>query len=179
MEGIGKSNFPITTSSPEAQKFFNQGIAQMHSFWFQEAERSFMQASALDPNAAMPHWGIAVSAAGDYRPGFQLLSNRSNLGEPPAPAGTPLYRANQAIAKAMGLRPKVSARERLYIEAVAARRAPNAKDPDGDYIRGLRKVITAYPDDLEAKSMLALALEQGYAPETKEAREGTMESLRL
>ena len=179
MEGIGKSNFPITTSSADAQKFFNQGVAQMHSFWFQEAERSFMQAAALDPNAAMAYWGIAVSTAGDYRPAFQLLSNRSNLGEPPPPGGTPLYRANQAIAKAMGLRAKVSARERLYIEAVAARRAANARDPDGDYIRALRKVVTSYPNDLEAKAILALALEQGYAPDTKEPREGTLESLGL
>src|SRR5688572_21479441 len=57
MDGVGKSNLPITTSSPEAQAFFNQGVAQMHSFWFRESERSFMQAAELDPNAAMAYWG--------------------------------------------------------------------------------------------------------------------------
>ena len=71
-EGMGTVHFPITTASPEAQKFFDQGVAQMHSFWAREAERSFLQAAALDPKAPMPWWGVAMVAAGDYRPGFQL-----------------------------------------------------------------------------------------------------------
>ena len=72
LEGQGSVHFPITTKSPEAQKFFDQGVAQMHSFWAREAERSFLQAAQLDPEAPMPHWGIAMVAAGDYRPRFQM-----------------------------------------------------------------------------------------------------------
>ncbi len=72
LEGQGTVHFPITTTNPEAQKFFDQGVAQMHSFWAREAERSFLQAAALDPTAPMPWWGVAMVAAGDYRPGFQL-----------------------------------------------------------------------------------------------------------
>ena len=68
MTGQGTVHFPITTSSPEAQKFFDQGVAQMHSFWAREAERSFLQAAQLDPAAPMPQWGIAMVAAGDWRP---------------------------------------------------------------------------------------------------------------
>jgi hypothetical protein len=48
MEGMPKIDFPITTKSPEAQKFFTQGVAQQHGFWYFEAERSHRQASALD-----------------------------------------------------------------------------------------------------------------------------------
>src|SRR5438045_4967123 len=73
LSGQGQISFPITTSSPKAQEFFNQGVAQMHSFWAYEAERSFLQAAALDPEAPMPYWGIAMVAAGDYRPRFQLM----------------------------------------------------------------------------------------------------------
>src|SRR5215468_6964054 len=72
MTGQGKIDFPITTSSEKAQEFFNQGVAQMHSFWAVEAERSFLQAAALDPQAPMPYWGIAMVAAGEFRPRFQL-----------------------------------------------------------------------------------------------------------
>src|SRR3989442_11309712 len=68
LTGQGRIHFPITTSSEKAQEFFNQGVAQMHSFWATEAERSFLQAAALDPQAPMPHWGIAVGAGDDYRP---------------------------------------------------------------------------------------------------------------
>src|SRR5258706_5580831 len=71
-QGTQYIHFPITTSNPEAQKFFQQGVAQMHSFWANEAERSFLQAAALDPSAPMPQWGIAMVAAGDFRPRFQL-----------------------------------------------------------------------------------------------------------
>ena len=64
LPGMGTVHLPITTSSAEAQQFFDQGVAQMHSFWAREAERSFLQAAALDPAAPMPHWGIAMVAAG-------------------------------------------------------------------------------------------------------------------
>lgn len=179
MEGMGVSNFPITTTSAEAQKFFNQGVAQMHSFWFRESERSFMQAAELDPNAVMAYWGIAVSAASDYRPNFQLRRNRSNQAQPAPAANTPMARAVEAINKAMELRPKVSERERLYIEAQAARRSQTAKDPEADYIAGMRKVVAAYPNDLEAKSILALALQNNYEPVSKEPRPGSAESIAL
>ena len=54
LPGMGTVHLKITTSSPEAQQFFDQGLAQMHSFWAREAERSFAQAAALDPKAPMP-----------------------------------------------------------------------------------------------------------------------------
>jgi hypothetical protein len=61
---MGTVHLVISTSSPEAQAFFDQGLAQMHSFWAREAERSFLQPAALDPKAPMPQWGIAMVAAG-------------------------------------------------------------------------------------------------------------------
>src|SRR5258706_14574955 len=72
LPGMGIVHLPITTTSPEAQQFFDQGVAQMHSFWAREAERSFRQAAALDPAAPMPHWAIAMVAAADWRPRFQI-----------------------------------------------------------------------------------------------------------
>ncbi len=62
IDGIGKVNFPITTKNPEAQQWFNQGIALLHSFWFFEAERSFRWALKLDPECGMCYWGLAQAA---------------------------------------------------------------------------------------------------------------------
>ena len=74
LAGMGTtSTFGVTTTSEEARKFFLQGISQIHSFWFLESERSCTQALQLDPNMAMAYWCIALSAASDYRPAFQLL----------------------------------------------------------------------------------------------------------
>jgi tetratricopeptide (TPR) repeat protein len=192
--GITK-DFPVTTSSEEARKFFLQGVSQIHSFWFQESERSCTQALEFDKDMAMAHWCIALSAASDYRPAFQLLREPANAnggrGAPPAnveavarstsgAAIDPQVRAREAIAKAMLLRDKVTPRERLYIEAQAARRAPGPKDAaDAAYIAGLRKLVAAYPGDLEAKSMLGLAIDNGFEPVTKAPRANTMEAIAL
>src|SRR5579864_4492630 len=89
MSGQGDVHFAITTSNPMAQKFFDQGVAQMHSFWATEAERSFRQAAELDPEAPMPWWGVAMVAAGDYRPRFQADMYAKNFGpRNPLTAGT-------------------------------------------------------------------------------------------
>src|SRR5207253_700488 len=53
MEGIGQANFPITTKNPEVQKWFNQGNALLHSFWYWEAERAFRWAQKLEPENPM------------------------------------------------------------------------------------------------------------------------------
>src|SRR3954449_9529056 len=100
LPGMGTVHLPITTSNPEAQKFFDQGLAQMHSFWAREAERSFLQAAALDPEAPMPHWGIAMVAAGDWRPRFQIDLLAQELGKQPPPA---MSRARVAARKAVEL----------------------------------------------------------------------------
>jgi len=190
--GITK-DFPVTTSSEDARKFFLQGVSQIHSFWFQESERSCTQALELDPDMAMAHWCIALSAASDYRPAFQLLREPTNGGRAPAASNVeavarsttgaaidPQIRAREAIDKAMALRDKVTPRERLYIEAQAARRAPGPKDAaDAAYIAGLRKLVAEYPDDLEAKSMLGLAIDNGFEPATKAPRAHTMEAIAL
>jgi len=201
--GITK-DFPVTTSSEQARAFFLQGISQIHSFWFTESERSCLQALEYDPKMAMAHWCIALSAAGDYRPAFQLLRDPSNVGGRGGVASgeaaatgadngeatvrrttngaaiDPQVRAREAIAKAMALRDSVTPRERLYIEAQAARRAPGAKSAaDAAYIATLRTLVAAYPDDLEAKSMLGLALDNGFDPATKEPREHTLEAIAL
>jgi tetratricopeptide (TPR) repeat protein len=199
LPGMGTTkNFAVTTKSEEARTFFLQGISQIHSFWFMESERSCLQAATLDPDMAMAHWCIALSAAGDYRPAFQLMRNSANSGTgrgtgaaPEATSETvarttggaavnPQIRAREAIAKAMALRDKVTARERMYIEAQAARRAPGNKDAaDAAYIAGLRALVAAYPDDLDAKSMLGLATDNGFDPVTKEPRANTMDAIRL
>src|SRR4051795_8401849 len=45
MDGMGKIHFPVTTAKPEAQAFIDQGVAQLHSFYYYESERSFRQAA--------------------------------------------------------------------------------------------------------------------------------------
>ncbi len=61
MEGIGNVYHPVSTSSSDAQKFFNQGLAYCYAFNHAEAVRSFQRAYELDPGCAMAKWGEALA----------------------------------------------------------------------------------------------------------------------
>lgn len=157
LEGQGTVHFPITTKSPEAQKFFDQGVAQMHSFWAREAERSFLQAAQLDPEAPMPHWGIAMVAAGDFRPRFQLAGDPTNRRVSP--------RVKTAVQKALELSSmpdRATDLEKMYITAIVARRDEKVKDQDEAFVRELRALVAKYPHEIEAKTYLALMIMRGF-----------------
>ena len=146
---------------------------------------------------AMAYWGISMSAAGDYRPAFQLLRDPYDGGR----AGTPMRTAGpDAVQRTTngaavdGRDPRArgdrqghvaarqgDARERLYIEAEAARREPDVEECLTPITsRRCASWSAAYPDDLEAKSILGLALLDGYDSVTKEPRdEHDGERLRL
>jgi hypothetical protein len=177
LDGMGNVNFPITTNSKEAQAFFNQGVAQLYGFWFTEAEKSFMQAAKLDPKAAMAYWGIAMAAPGDFVPKYQLVLT------PPTPPSrspnSPEARARSAIIRALALEDSVTPREKLYIEAIAARHTTAPIDTEAGYAAGMEKLVQSFPDDLEAKAILALSLEDGYDRATRVSLMGTRESLKL
>ena len=95
--GIGTVNDPVTTTSKEAQGFYNQGVAYLHTFVWIEAARSFNQALRLDDKLAMAHAGIFRAYAG--------LSLNSA--------------AREALDKALRLMPGASPRERRRILAHA------------------------------------------------------------
>jgi len=185
LEGQGKIDLKITTRSAEAQAFFNQGVAQMHSFWVRESERSFLQAAALDPESPMPHWGIAMVAAGDYRPGFQLDYVNGHPTKITKRKGQPQggeARAIAAAAKAQKLAAvsgKATDLEKLYIVAAAARRDLTRRDPNADYVKALRALIAQHPKEVEARTYLALQLMSGFETPSKRPRTGSMEAVEL
>jgi len=133
MEGkTGKVDFPIKTDKPEAQKFFNQGIGQLHGFWTLEAERSFRQVLKIDPDNPMGYWGMAV-------------------------ANGTSSRAKDFIAKAVEHRDRADERCQMWIEAREAFQKESDKKKRGAaYVKALEAISKKYPDDLEALAFLAL-----------------------
>src|SRR4030095_8876988 len=57
---LGSVNFP-TSCAPSGQKSFERGVALLHSFWYEEAQKEFAQIAKDDPKCAMAHWGAAMS----------------------------------------------------------------------------------------------------------------------
>src|SRR5512139_282105 len=59
--GLGDHGRPVTTDSPQAQRYFDQGLGFLYAFNHDEAVRSFRKAIELDPDCAMAWWGVAVA----------------------------------------------------------------------------------------------------------------------
>jgi peroxiredoxin len=136
MAGMGKSRFPVTTKSSEAQAFIDQGVAQLHSFFYFEAERSFRQAARLDPDCAMAYWGMAMANVNNPRRAREFLKeSRKRAG-----AGA------------------ISRREQLYLEALEAfhKDGANARAHQQDLLRGLEAIVQEFPDDIEARAWMVM-----------------------
>ena len=70
-DGLDVIHFPISTKNPEAQKYFNQGLALAYGFNHAEAARSFYYATKLDPKCAMCFWGYAYVLGPNYNAGME------------------------------------------------------------------------------------------------------------
>lgn len=145
---LGHHHHPITTASKEAQRYFDQGLMLLFNFNHKEAIRSFRAAAALDPQAAMPHWGEAFA----YGPHVNAPMGDDAV----APAWAALQEAQKRAAAA-------SPRERAYIAALAKRYvAPGTKHEraplDAAFAEAMRGVADAYPDDHDAAAFFADAV---------------------
>jgi tetratricopeptide (TPR) repeat protein len=136
--GTGAWKHAIQTGSPEAQKFFDQGLALMYGFNRYEALRSFRKAAELDPKAPMPHWGIAM-ATGPYinMDGDPTYDMKTSCG---------------AVEAGLKLDPSPG-RERAYLEAARAR-CPEYKVPEA-HVAAMRGLAERWPDDLDAVTLYA------------------------
>ena len=61
LKTLGSHSRKVTTTSPEAQRYFDQGLRFVYGFNHGAAIRSFQEAARLDPQCAMAHWGIALA----------------------------------------------------------------------------------------------------------------------
>jgi len=142
--GLGDINHPVSTSNPEAQKFFNQGLSYIYAFNHEEAIRSFKQAAQLDPQLAMAYWGVALSMGSNYN----------------VPADGPaLIEAYNNLQKAIALAPKASEQDRAYINALAKRYSSDIQADkhqlEVNYKNAMGELAKNYPDDLDAATLYA------------------------
>ena len=154
--GLGPYTRRITTSSKEAQAFYDQGVQLLYSFTPEDAARSFREAQKRDPSCAMCHFGEAW-AWGPY------------LNGPMPPSAAP--RAHVAIQRAMSLRASASEVERTLIEAQALRYRPVYDSAThftaaATYAEAMERAYRKYPNDLDvgtlyAESMMLLEPRRG------------------
>ncbi len=148
MPGLNTHRFAITTDSEDAQHWFDQGILLCYGFNHGEAIRSFQEAAALDPEAAMPWWGIA------YAHGMHI--NNPEVSEAQWQAGF------EAAERARALLDDEAPVERALVEAVSARQAwppPEAQRPyDEAYANAMQVVHEAHPRHPDVAALYAESL---------------------
>lgn len=146
--GYGTYHRPIRTASPEAQRWFDQGLQLLYGFNHDEAIRSFNHAATIDPTCAMAWWGVAY-AAGLHINNPAMTDEQNTL-------------AWKASRKALELAPMAAPEEQALIRAVAARYAwpvPNDRRPlDEAYARAMGDARSAYPSDPDIGTLYAEAL---------------------
>jgi tetratricopeptide (TPR) repeat protein len=144
--GVGSAHDPVTTSSKQAQAFYDQGLAYLHSYVWLEAARSFNHALRIDPTLAMAHTGLTIA--------YTELNA-------PAAAGAALERA-KALA--------TSAHDRRHVELRALQMAAEAAPQDtttlAAYRSALDAALQAFPEDEE------LWLQRGQAESNDPAERG-------
>lgn len=147
LDGLGDYSLPVTSSHPEVQRWFDQGLSLTYGFNHQAAERSFLKAVELDPRCAMCWWGAAL-----------VLGPHVNAAMDPGnnAAAWERVRAAQAVSG------DAEAWERAYIRALSAR---YSEDPPADraeldraYARAMKELTAEYPDDLDAATLYAESL---------------------
>jgi tetratricopeptide (TPR) repeat protein len=143
---LGLVHFPVSCSA-SVQKPFERGVALLHSFWYEEAEKEFEDIAKDDPRCAMAHWGVAMSI-------WHQLWNR--------PDEKVIARGLGEVRDAQKLDHKATPREKAYIGAIAAFYS-DSKNRDHAarakaYSDAMKKVYEGYPEDHEAAAFYALSL---------------------
>jgi tetratricopeptide (TPR) repeat protein len=168
-EGLGPHTHKVTTKSPEAQKYFEQGLNFLFGFHHGASIRSFQEAARLDPECAMAHWGVALASGPHINfpmvppPMAEQAWAALKLAQQHAPKGTPVERA---LIEALGKR---------YANPQPEDRAPL----DQAYAEAMREVWKKFPKDsdvgaLFAEAMMDLRPWDQWTPEGKE-QPGTAE----
>jgi hypothetical protein len=144
MTGLGDVHHSVSTRNPEAQRFFDQGLALIFAFNHYEAAKSFRRAAELDPHLAMAYWGVG-------------LASGPNINADVNPEQEKM--AFEAAQKALKLANDAPEPERAYITALTKR---YSDDPKADlkklafaYKEAMGDVVRQWPDDLDAATLYA------------------------
>lgn len=168
--GLGEHRRAVTTSSADAQRYFDQGLAFLYAFNHDEAIRSFQAAAQLDPQCAMAWWGIAT-AAGPHINFPMVPEARAKLAWHAVQEARRHAARGTAVEQAL-----IGAAARRYAEPPVADRAPL----DCAYADAMREVWRQFPQDADvgalfAEAMMDLRPWDLWTQDTKEPQPGTLE----
>ena len=140
-EGLGRAHLKVSTRVPLAQAYFDQGLRLLHLGWGAEARRAFAEAARRDPTLAMAYWGLALTRG----PGARHATARA-----------------EAIARALALSEGITDAEQRYIVAATFLADKGPANGRHGFVREMEALIDRFPEDAEARLLLAGFLSDGY-----------------
>ena len=158
-------HLPVAGLRDAAQRCFDQGVTQLHGFWYFEAERSFREVAKLHPDCAMAYWGMAMANVENGARAAGFIANaveRSALVPRYEQLWIDAWASYYGIddARRKDLRSGVAARVLAQKTALAAqnkRREKEAKEKlDRQLIKDLGTLVHEFPQDIEAKAFLVV-----------------------
>ncbi|WP_170429121.1 tetratricopeptide repeat protein [Ruegeria arenilitoris] len=152
---LGSYSCPVTTSSPEAQLWFDRGLIWTYGYNHEEAVVCFQRAAEHDPGCALAFWGIAYAAGPNYNLPWDL---RDAQGQQKA-----LAQAYDAAQQALALLDRCTPVEQALIHALPARYPQ--RDPiedmhrwDHDFADAMRAAFAEQPDHLDLRTIYVESL---------------------
>ncbi|HEX4968866.1 MAG TPA: hypothetical protein VFV44_10115 [Nitrospiraceae bacterium] len=146
-DNLGSLHHPITTTSEQTQRYFDQGLRFVYAFNHEEAIRSFEAAADWDPEAPMPYWGIALALGPNINSAMERKDER---------------RAIEMAQKARRLANGATSKEQAYIEALVtryvSRKGARRKGMDEAYAKAMRLVAQRFSEDDDASTLYAEAM---------------------
>jgi peroxiredoxin/tetratricopeptide (TPR) repeat protein len=164
LPGLGTAvHLPVAGLAADAQALFDQGVTQLHGFWYFEAERSFRQVNELHPGCAMAYWGMAMANV-ENKPRAAGLIGHAVACSAAAPrreqvwidAWASYYRVDD------GCRLELRSGDPGRVLAAAAALVEKNKKRDDEKVLGrklvqdLERLVFEFPDDIEGKAFLAV-----------------------
>src|SRR3989441_3210017 len=152
---LGKVSFP-NSCQPAVQATFERAVALLHSFWWEQGEKTFREVLDRDPNCAIATWGVATI----------LIGNTFGVG----PSPQQLQKAREALARGRAIDAKTE-RERFFIEAIGEYYERFEDRPQSARMKSLASafeiVAKRFPEDDEAQIFYAIYLTATQQPTDK------------
>jgi tetratricopeptide (TPR) repeat protein len=152
---LGSYRRSVSTTSREAQLWFDRGLAWCYGYNHEESVRCFRRAAEIDPNCAIAYWGIAYAAGPNYNKqwkAFDAVDLKQSLDL-----------AYTATRSALARLDNASSIEQSLIKALVHRYPANTPDQvtptwNDEYANAMREVYRTYPDDLDIATLVAEAI---------------------
>lgn len=145
-QDLGTVEFPTSSESAKAQELFERGVLLLHSFTFEAAEKTFLDARAADADFYMTYWGEALSH------NHPLLAER----DPDLPRGV-LKKLAPTREERLAMAP--TARERGFMEAVEELFGEGSEEERSvAYTDAMARLAATYPDDDEVQAFYSVSL---------------------